>query len=176
MDDNLIYRLLTEHKDSKGMQVMFREYYRPLVMWADSFLKDVPLAEDLVQDFFVSFWKERLYERLTPSGLKGYLFTSVRNRALNLIEKKDPLRMATRDLPLEQQMEDTDYYTEETLQRIEAEVDKLPKRMQEVLRAVYIDGLSYQAAAEKFSISKATVKVMLVNALKRIRKDCCNFF
>lgn len=36
-----------------GIQHLFDRYYRPLVLFADEFLKDSSAAEDLVQDFFV---------------------------------------------------------------------------------------------------------------------------
>ena len=62
------------------------------------------------------------------------------------------------------------WLTEEILQAMEEEIEKLPPRMREVLKAVYIDGLSYRETAEKFVISIATVKTLLVNALKRLRK------
>ena len=34
-----------------GIQHLFDRYYRPLVLFADEFLKDSSAAEDLVQDF-----------------------------------------------------------------------------------------------------------------------------
>lgn len=36
-----------------GIQHLFDRYYRPLVLFADEFLKDSSAAEDLVQDFCV---------------------------------------------------------------------------------------------------------------------------
>ena len=42
--------------------------------------------------------------------------------------------------------------------------------MMDVLKSIYIDGLSYRETADKFGISIATVKTSLVTALKRIRK------
>ena len=50
VDDKLICKLLVGHDDPRGMEVLFNSYYRPLVLWADSFLGDIPAAEDLVQD------------------------------------------------------------------------------------------------------------------------------
>ena len=70
---------------------------------------------------------------------------------------------------------ETDWLTEEILQAIEAEIEKLPPRTREVLKSVYIDGLSYRETAEKFDISIATVKTLLVNALKYLRKVFSNF-
>ena len=174
VDDKLICRFLGEH-DHRGMEVLFEFYYRSLVLWADTFLSDIPAAEDVVQDFLVDFWEKRAYERITSGSIRGYLFAAVRNRALKLLEKRDVLREAGGVLPVLVDESDTDWLTEEILQAVEAEIEKLPPRMREVLRAVYIDGLSYRETAEKFVISIATVKTLLVNALKRLRKVFSNF-
>ena len=174
VDDKLICRFLVEH-DHRGMEILFEYYYRPLVLWADTFLSDIPAAEDVVQDFLVDFWEKRAYERITSGSIRGYLFAAVRNRALKLLEKRDVLREAGGVLPVLVDESDTDWLTEEILQAVEAEIEKLPPRMREVLRAVYIDGLSYRETAEKFVISIATVKTLLVNALKRLRKVFSNF-
>ena len=174
VDDKLICRFLGEH-DHRGLEILFEYYYRPLVLWADTFLSDIPAAEDVVQDFLVDFWEKRAYERITSGSIRGYLFAAVRNRALKLLEKRDVLREAGGVLPVLVDESDTDWLTEEILQAVEAEIEKLPPRMREVLRAVYIDGLSYRETAEKFVISIATVKTLLVNALKRLRKVFSNF-
>ncbi len=76
-----------------GMELLFREYYKPLVVWATTFLHDTQRAEDIVQDFFVKHW-EKPYSALLPETLKSYLFTSIRNLALNQLDKIDPLRRA----------------------------------------------------------------------------------
>lgn len=73
VDDKLICRFLKEH-DPRGMEVLFEYYYRPLVLWADTFLNDIPAAEDIVQDFFVDFWEQRAYERITSSSVLGVYF------------------------------------------------------------------------------------------------------
>lgn len=174
VDDKLICKLLAGH-DHRGMEVLFKYYYRPLVLWADTFLNDIPAAEDLVQDFFVDFWESRAYERITTNNIRGYVFAAVRNRALKLLEKRDVLREASGELPMAEEEGETDWLTEEILQAIEAEIEKLPPRTREVLKSVYIDGLSYRDTAEKFDISIATVKTLLVNALKYLRKVFSNF-
>lgn len=174
IDDKLICRFLGEH-DHRGMEVMFEYYYRPLVLWADTILNDIPTAEDVVQDFLVDFWEKRVYERITSSSIRGYVFAAVRNRALKLLEKRDVLREAGGELPVLVDESDADWFREEILQAVEAEIEKLPPRTREVLKAVYIDGLSYRETAEKFEISIATVKTLLVNALKYLRKVFSSF-
>lgn len=55
---------------------LYRDYYEPLVLWADTIVKDMSLAEDVVQEFFIRLWEKRLYEHLRQEYLKSYLYTS----------------------------------------------------------------------------------------------------
>ena len=91
--DDVICSLLKQHQ-TKGIDYMFDKYYRPLVLWAATFVNDIPKSEDLVQDFFVKLWEKDVGRTLLPETLKSFLYTSVHNLALDRLEKKDPLRDA----------------------------------------------------------------------------------
>lgn len=169
IDNKRICELLQRH-DPKGFNLLLENYYRPLVLWADTYLKDIPASEDLVQEFIVNSWEKRIYGRITPDKLKGYLFTSIKNSALKQLEKRDPLRHphVLEDMTFE--MFDPDDLTEEMILLLQAEIEKLPPRTREVLRAVYVDGLKYKEVARKFQITIATVKTILMRAIKRLRE------
>ena len=71
------------------MELSFDAYYKPLVVWADTFLRDVNMAEDVVQDFFFSIWNNKVYLNFFPYTLASLLYVSVRNRCLNRMVKQD---------------------------------------------------------------------------------------
>ena len=50
--DQRICELLRVRK-IEGMELLFKEYYKPLVVWGATFVSDVQRSEDIVQDFFV---------------------------------------------------------------------------------------------------------------------------
>ena len=118
--------------------------------------------------FWVIFRRRKIWYRIS-SWHSG-------SSELMLLEKRDPLREACGELNENAEVEDTDWLTEEILQAIEAEIEKLPPRTREVLKSVYLDGLSYRETADRFSISIATVKTLLVNALKYLRKVFSGFW
>lgn len=182
VNDSSILHLLKKN-DPRGLELLFKYYYRPLVLWADTFLNEIPTAEDLVQDYFVSFWEKKLYERISSDNLRSYLFVSIKNQCLKLLEKKDPLREAVQMPQLQNDICDNLFYgvdyddiTEEMLQALEAEIKKLPPRMRAVLTSVHVEGLSYRETAKRLNISISTVKTLLVNAVKRLREVFSNFF
>ena len=167
--DQEICELLKERKIG-GMELLFKEYYKPLVVWAATFLHDTQRSEDVVQDFFVKLWEKSFADKLQPDTLKSYLFTSVRNLALNQLDRIDPLRRACDVARYESPWEEYDSFEDEVFRRVETEIGKLPPRTQEIIRSVYLKGMKYKEVAEELGISVSTVNSLLVKALKKLRQ------
>lgn len=169
MSDQEICELLKERKIG-GMELLFKEYYKPLVVWAATFLHDTQRSEDVVQDFFVKLWEKSFVDKLQPDTLKSYLFTSVRNLALNQLDRIDPLRRACDVARYESPWEEYDSFEDEVFRRVETEIGKLPPRTQEIIRSVYLKGMKYKEVADELGISVSTVNSLLVKALKKLRQ------
>lgn len=165
-----ICRLLAAD-DWRGMELMFRVYYKRLVVWADTFVEDMQLAEDIVQELFITLWEKKRRKTLQSSTLSSFLFVSVRNQCYHHLEKRDVLRH-TVDLnevntAFEEYNEKHDYI----ITRILDEIEKLPPRSQEIMLAVFVDGLKYREVAEKYHISLSTVKTLLGNAVRKLKEQ-----
>lgn len=167
--DSTICSLLNQGEE-KGMEYLSTRYYKPLVLWAASFLNNIPQSEDLVQDFFIRLWEKRTQTSLQATTFKSFLYTSVRNLAFDRMEKKDPLRHATDLKSSDKAWEEYDTLEEEVLARVKNEIDKLPERSRQIMQCIYLQGLHYKETAAKLGISIATVNTLLVNALKKIRQ------
>lgn len=61
-------------------------------------------------------------DKLFPDSLKSYLFASVRNLALNQLERLDPLKQACDIAYYESPWEEYDNFEEEVFQRVEVEL------------------------------------------------------
>ena len=46
-------------------------YYNELVLWADTILNDMDMAEDLVQDLFVALWEKGHKQAVGKQGRAG---------------------------------------------------------------------------------------------------------
>lgn len=165
-----ICRLLAAD-DWRGMELMFRVYYKRLVVWADTFLEDMQLAEDIVQELFITLWEKKRRRTLQSSTLSSFLFVSVRNQCYHRLEKKDTLRhtvdLKEVNIAFEEYNEKHDYI----ITRILNEIEKLPPRSQEIMLAVFVDGLKYREVAEKYHISLSTVKTLLGNAVRKLKEQ-----
>lgn len=163
--------LLIQRKEKNGMEYLFEKYYRSLVVWADTFIHDVNAAENLVQEFFIKLWEKRMLEHVRPLHLKSYLYAGVRNRALNSLDKADPLRRVGEVALPAGVWEEYDDFKDEVVEKIREAVERLPERSRDVVKSVYLENLKYKEVAEKYGISIATVKTLLVNSLKSLRKE-----
>ncbi|WP_065218928.1 MULTISPECIES: sigma-70 family RNA polymerase sigma factor [Butyricimonas] len=153
-----------------GIQQLFVRYYRPLVLFADEFLKNRLEAEDIVQELFVKLWEDDYLIRVTDVSLASYLYSAVRNRAISCLQKKDILR-GSKELEgmdiSEEMVVDID---EERMEMVMREVERLPDRTRQVVECVMLRGLKYKEAAEELCISINTVKFLLKEGTKRLRE------
>lgn len=157
--------------DWKGMELMFRIYYKRLVVLADTFVEDMPLAEDIVQELFISLWEKKRRKNLQSSTLSAFLFVSVRNQCYHRLEKRDILRHTVDLKEVNAAFEEYNEKHDYIINRILSEIKKLPPRSQEIMLAVFVDGLKYREVAEKYNISLSTVKTLLGNAVRKLKEQ-----
>ena len=158
------------HRDkSAGIRQLFGRYYRPLVLYADEYLKDQAAAEDIVQELFVKLWEEDYLLKIANTSLGAYLYSAVRNRCYSYIRQKDVLRGTKEldhvDIPVEW-VADVD---EERIDRVMKEMEELPGRTRQVVECVMLRNLKYREVAEELGISINTVKFLLKEGTKRLR-------
>jgi len=73
--------------DASALEALFHLYYGPLCRFADAYVQSHADAEDLVQGVFVQVWDQR--ERWVLRGsVRAYLYTAVRNSALNVLKHR----------------------------------------------------------------------------------------
>lgn len=160
-----------ERKEKISLDDLYDRYYNELVLWADTILNDMGLAEDLVQDLFVALWEKGIDSRLDAKGARAYLYTSVRNKALRALRGEQKII----DLPdiseITDIWEEADLTHEHLVELVIQELEKLPPRSREVLECIHLKNMKYAEVAEALGISLATVKTLLVRSLKTIRKS-----
>lgn len=74
--------ILTKIKegDIKAFEKIFRQYHSPLCLYAASITGQMDIAEEIVQELFYVFWKDK--EKLQVfHSIKSYLYGAVRNQS-----------------------------------------------------------------------------------------------
>ena len=89
--------------DIQAFEKLFRSYYKPLCYYVDSFLNDMDSAEEIVQNLFYLFWKNRADLQIRLS-VKSYLFQSVQNKAFSYLKHLQVMN-AYRDKVVQEEVE-----------------------------------------------------------------------
>jgi len=161
--------------DIREFERLFMKYHEPLCRHANKILNDMDTAEDLVQEFFYSFWKNRESFTLKFS-LNAYLHQSIRNNALHYTEhlavRKNYAGKVFREfsdmMPANLQ---TDVDLKELEKAIETTLQQMPERCSRVFRMNRFEGKKYREIADILSISEKTVEVDMSKALQMFRES-----
>ena len=148
------------------------EFESMLTGYAYNLTGDLEMARDVVQDTFIKLYAQDP-AKLDGPGLKAWLFTVCRNRALDLMRRRRRL-VSIEDSPVDQiadpmpsparQAEDNDE-TALVLQTFQ----RLPANQAEVLRLKFQNDLSYQEIAAVTGLSPSNVGFLIHMGLKRLR-------
>jgi len=150
---------------------VFKQYYNPLCNFAASILKDKKLAEDVVHDVFEKLWDKRSELNINDNE-KSYLFTSVRNKAIEVIRKNksdQKLEVDYINSTLENGLDEVSdkYLLKEKLYR---SIRQLPPKCQKVFLLNKINGLTYIEIADDLDISVKTVENHMGKAFRLLRE------
>lgn len=110
------------------MDALFERYYRPLVVFAESYLHDLQSAEDLVQEQMVKLWSKQTFAGIVPEALGTFLFTVVKNACINWLEKK---RLPVKSLDLlhyQIALEEAERLDDSAVELIRGALEKLPDK------------------------------------------------
>lgn len=159
--------------DEAGLERLFQQYYTALTAFANSLLRSPEDAREVVQDVFVSLWKNR--DGLDPGGnIRAYLYVSTRHRCISHLRRRRlpaaPLEPAEYNLPGEQHGIEAEMEAAELQAAIFDEVALLPEKCREIFLLSRREGLSYSQIAQHLGISVKTVENQVGIALKRIRQ------
>lgn len=167
--------------DKQAFEMLFFEYHNSLIRFANTITKSRELARDCVQDVFLKIWRNK-EEWDIQYSLKAYLYQSVRNQALNLLEKqkaryrlKENYQKESHDfLEHSGTMKiSNDHLSEKEikqLKRIWELVEEMPERRRLAFDLNRRHGLSYKEISKVLNISRKTVENHIGQAIKYIRE------
>ena len=153
-------------------EMLFKEYYKVLTIFAAKYLKDVESSKELVQELFVHIYEKRGNLDIN-SSLKSYLFRSVHNRCINFINAQK-----IRDRYAEHYNKTSDIKSNSLEQEVNVSelenalhtaINNLPPKCKAIFKMNRFEGLSNHEIAEKLTLSKRTVETQISKALKILR-------
>ena len=155
-----------------AFEFIFKSNYSNLVLFANSFVMNRQIAEDIVQDSFTSLWE------IAPTlgeetDLKKYLYASVKNRCLNFFKHLDVIDSNNIKLAESIIHSSTLVYedNQEVIARVRECLNKLSGTQKSILEKRIFESRSYKEIAEELNISELTVHTHIKRAYKYFREN-----
>jgi len=150
---------------------VFDACYESLCRYAFTILRDADEAEDVVQSMFMKLWERR--EALDiKSALRPYLFKSVHNNCLNLLEHKlVKNKFQEYKLAVTEASRQPEVFDEDLDAKIKKAIDTLPPQCRTIFMMSRFDEMRHTEIAEKLNISVNTIQNQICKALKILRDE-----
>lgn len=173
-DDQLWIQITLDDQDA--FTAVYNRYWKALYVRARNMLSDSDLAQDIVQEVFISLWHRR--HEVEILHLKAYLFQAVRFQELKALRnlKSDTnfyerLAHISKDLLQHEPMAFKEL--DNVLQRVLA---TFPEDQRAIFSMSRDEGLTYREIADRMEISVKTVEKKISQALRAIRKGMDSAF
>ena len=172
-EQEIIQGLLVKDKDA--FSAVYNRLYRQLCYFANGIINDEEEAKDAVMDGFTKLWNHRKqFESIRH--IENYLYQDVKRRCQMYIRKvivranhKD--KVIKLGYPLSENDIEKKYQESEIVIRIYNQINKLPSRMQQAFKLMYIEGHSRAEVAEIMQVSENTARNLVERAKAAIRKS-----
>jgi RNA polymerase sigma factor (sigma-70 family) len=164
---------LTARSDEVALAELYDRYGRAAYGLAVRVLRDEALAEDAVQDAFLSVWRGA--SRFIPERAKAstWIMTLVHRRAVDLVRREerrrtDPLPETEPDSGGPSAADSTWLHLER--ERVQAALKQLPDQQREALELAYYGGFTQSELAERLGEPLGTIKSRMFAGLARLRE------
>ena len=165
--------------DERAFEIVFKEVYPALHVYASHILHDTYVADEIVLDVFCKIWENRQNICIRTS-FKAYLIRCVRNQAIDTIKKTQDKKTSFQ-LPVSDDMwkfiNDTVESDESLLDLIiaseaEEEIGRLISALTPQCRLVFeksrFEDKSVEVIAAELKLSKSTVRSHIYHALNSL--------
>ena len=159
--------------DDDGLRKLIDEFYKPLTLYLNTYLRNMDDAEEEAENTFVALAIKRpvFYGR---SGFKTWLFSIGRNLAVDRLRSKPKNAHLSidecYDLPSGEYVEDA-YLLTEDKEAVRKAMERLKPKYRQVLHLVYFEDMDCNEIAQVTGKSRTGVYHLLERAKASLKKE-----
>jgi RNA polymerase sigma-70 factor (ECF subfamily) len=163
---------LVARSDETALGELYDRFGRVAYGLALRILRDESLAEDAVQEAFLTLW--RTADRFVPERAKAstWILTLVHRRSVDLVRREE----RRRGEPLERALETEVAASDESVwlrlerERVQEALARLPDQQREAIELAYYGGFTQSELAERLGQPLGTIKSRMFTGLSRLRE------
>jgi RNA polymerase sigma factor (sigma-70 family) len=161
--------------DGSALESLYERYGRPAYALARRILADEGLAQDVVQEVFLTVWRDSSRYDTSRGGFSSWLLTMTHHKAVDAVRREENLRKrrAAPDV-LDLTVSDAPDVVDEVWaalrrDRVRTALADLPDVQREALGLAYFGGYTQREIAKLTDTPLGTVKTRMLTGMKRLR-------
>jgi RNA polymerase sigma factor (sigma-70 family) len=174
-DDQLVG--LVAEKDADALEALYDRYGRAAYSLARRILTDGTLAQDVVQEVFLSLWRDARRFDAGRGTVATYLLSMTHHRAVDAVRREENLRRwRTTDEALELEPDPKANSVEDEVESAErraevrAALAVLPPAQREALLLAYFGGYTQREVAALVGVPLGTVKTRMAAGMRKLKE------
>jgi RNA polymerase sigma factor (sigma-70 family) len=166
---------LVAQKDAGALEALYERYGRPAYSLARRILTDETLAQDVVQEVFLSLWRDAHRFDAGRGTVATYLLSMTHHRAVDVVRREEKLRRwRTSDEGLELEADpkvrvEDEVLTTERRAEVRAALGELPAAQREALLLAYFGGYTQREVAALVGVPLGTVKTRMAAGMRKMK-------
>jgi RNA polymerase sigma-70 factor, ECF subfamily len=174
LEDGQLVQLVAE-KDDGALEALYDRYGKVAYSLARRILTDESLAQDVVQEVFLSLWRNASRFDAGRGTVATYLLSMTHHRAVDVVRREENLRRRrTSDEVLEFEPDPAPGVeaTAEAAERrteVRAALAQLPPPQREALALAYFGGYTQREVASLVGVPLGTVKTRMAAGMRKLK-------
>jgi RNA polymerase sigma factor (sigma-70 family) len=165
--------------DRGAVDELYDRYSRPAFALARRLLADHVLAEDVVQDVFLSVWRDPGAFDAARGSFSSWLMAMVHHKAVDAVRREESHRrrqtraeddLALASLTSSRDVED-EAWSRVVSDQVRGALNALPAPQREALTLAYYGGYTQREVAALTSTPLGTVKTRMLAGMRRLREE-----
>jgi RNA polymerase sigma factor (sigma-70 family) len=165
--------------DPGAIDGLYERFRRPAFALARRILADDVLAEDVLQDVFVTVWRDPGAFDRSRGSVASWVLTMVHHKAVDAVRREESHRRRkaraeedlARSVPIATRDVEDEVLSRGVSERVRAALGGLPGVQREALALAYYGGYTQREVAALTGAPLGTVKTRMLGGMRRLKED-----
>ena len=176
-DADLVRRVRAGDRDA--VDDLYARFRRPAFALARRILADDTLAEDVLQDVFLSVWRDPGAFDAARGSFSSWLLAMVHHKAVDAVRREESQRRRQNraeeelalDAPTAARDVEDEAWTRVVAEQVRTALGVLPSLQREALTLAYYGGYTQREVAALTGAPLGTVKTRMLAGMRRLREE-----
>jgi RNA polymerase sigma factor (sigma-70 family) len=174
LDDRALVARVTEG-DGGALEALYARYGRACYGLARRILADEQFAQDVVQEVFLTVWRDASRFDAARGGFSSWLLSMTHHKAVDAVRREENLRKRRTTAELLEEREDDgprihdEVWSTLRRERVRTALATLPEPQREALVLAYFGGYTQREIAGLTGTPLGTVKTRMLAGMRRLK-------